>query len=62
MGRETVDGREAFLLRADAVKDISFPTWAEICDKVNPGCSASWKEKVGPQVGFGSVPSLYRYY
>jgi len=37
---------------ANAVKDISFPTWAEVCDKVNPGCSAAWKEKVGQQVGF----------
>ncbi|HSF95666.1 MAG TPA: TRAP transporter substrate-binding protein [Thermohalobaculum sp.] len=37
---------------ANAVKDISFPTWAEVCDKVNPGCSDAWKAKVGPQVGF----------
>ncbi|MGQ9367847.1 TRAP transporter substrate-binding protein [Azospirillum sp. ST 5-10] len=35
-----------------AVKDISFPTWAEACDKVNPTCSADWKKSVGPLVGF----------
>lgn len=37
---------------ANAVKDISFPTWAAVCDKSNPGCSESWKAEVGPQVGF----------
>lgn len=35
-----------------AVKDISFPTWAEVCDKANPKCSESWKATVGKQVGF----------
>ncbi len=35
-----------------AVKDISFPTWAEVCDKTNPTCSASWKETVGKSFGF----------
>jgi TRAP-type C4-dicarboxylate transport system substrate-binding protein len=34
-----------------AVKEISFPAWAEACDKVNPGCSAAWKTAVGPIVG-----------
>jgi len=39
-------------LIANAVKDISFPTWAEICDKTNPGCSEGWKASVGARVGF----------
>ena len=34
-----------------AVRDISFPVWAEVCDKTNPGCSATWKKSVGPIVG-----------
>jgi TRAP-type C4-dicarboxylate transport system substrate-binding protein len=37
---------------ASAVKDISFPTWAEICDKTNPTCSESWKSTVGKSYGF----------
>lgn len=37
---------------ASAVKDISFPTWAEICDKTNPTCSESWKSTVGKAYGF----------
>ncbi len=36
----------------NAVKDISFPTWAEVCDKTNPDCSSSWKETVGKQMGY----------
>lgn len=35
-----------------AVKDISFPTWAEVCDNANSTCSESWKATVGKQVGF----------
>ncbi|WP_323764145.1 TRAP transporter substrate-binding protein [Marinovum sp.] len=27
----------------NAVNEISFPAWAEICDKQNPSCSADWK-------------------
>jgi len=34
-----------------AVREISFPAWAEACDKVNPGCSAAWKKAVGPIIG-----------
>ena len=34
-----------------AVRDISFPVWAEVCDRTNPGCSATWKKSVGPIVG-----------
>lgn len=39
-------------LIASAVKDISFPAWAEVCDKTNPGCSEGWKTSVGAKVGF----------
>jgi TRAP-type C4-dicarboxylate transport system substrate-binding protein len=35
-----------------AVKEISYPVWAEACDKVNPGCSEAWKKSVGPIIGF----------
>ena len=34
-----------------AVRDISFPAWAEGCDKSNPGCSATWKRVLGASVG-----------
>ncbi len=34
-----------------AVREISYPAWAEVCDKSNPGCSASWKRAVGPIIG-----------
>jgi TRAP-type C4-dicarboxylate transport system substrate-binding protein len=34
-----------------AVGAISVPTWAEICDKSNPGCSAAWKSTVGKVIG-----------
>jgi TRAP-type C4-dicarboxylate transport system substrate-binding protein len=34
-----------------SVRDLSFPAWAEVCDKSNPGCSATWKQTVGPIVG-----------
>jgi TRAP-type C4-dicarboxylate transport system substrate-binding protein len=34
-----------------AVSEISVPAWAEACDKVNPSCSASWKQSVGPLLG-----------
>ena len=34
-----------------AVASISLPTWAEICDKSNPGCSAAWKKTVGKAIG-----------
>ncbi len=35
----------------NAVRDISFPEWAEICDASNPGCSDSWKNTVGLIIG-----------
>jgi TRAP-type transport system periplasmic protein len=34
-----------------AVGKISLPTWAEICDKSNPGCSAAWRATVGKAIG-----------
>ena len=34
-----------------AVAAISLPTWAEICDKANPGCSEAWKKTVGKAIG-----------
>ncbi len=34
-----------------AVSATSLPTWAEICDKSNPGCSELWKKTVGVAVG-----------
>jgi TRAP-type C4-dicarboxylate transport system substrate-binding protein len=36
----------------NAVKDVSFPTWAKVCDKANATCSSSWKETVGKSIGF----------
>ncbi|HZN48043.1 MAG TPA: TRAP transporter substrate-binding protein [Ramlibacter sp.] len=36
---------------ADAVRTVSFPLWAESCDKVNDKCSAAWKQSVGSIVG-----------
>lgn len=38
-------------LVADAVRTVSFPLWAEACDKVHDKCSAAWKQAVGPLVG-----------
>ena len=35
----------------NAVREISFPTWAEICDKSNAGCSDKWKKSVGLVIG-----------
>lgn len=34
-----------------AVAELSFPSWAEVCDASNPGCSDAWKETVGPLIG-----------
>ena len=34
-----------------AVQTVSYPGWAEVCDKSNPACSATWKKTVGPVVG-----------
>ena len=35
----------------NAVREVSLPVWAEVCDKTNPGCSTTWKKLVGPIVG-----------
>jgi TRAP-type C4-dicarboxylate transport system substrate-binding protein len=35
----------------NAVQKVSYPVWAEVCDKTFPGCSADWKRLVGPIVG-----------
>ncbi|MDM7950002.1 TRAP transporter substrate-binding protein [Hydrogenophaga sp.] len=35
----------------NAVSKVSLPTWAEICDKSNPGCSDTWKQTVGKAIG-----------
>ena len=35
----------------NAVREISFPTWAKICDQSSPGCSDKWKKSVGLIVG-----------
>ncbi|NVK35659.1 MAG: TRAP transporter substrate-binding protein [Rhodobacteraceae bacterium] len=34
-----------------AVKELSFPSWAEVCDATNPSCSADWKATVGKRLG-----------
>jgi hypothetical protein len=34
-----------------AVSTVSLPTWGEICDKSNPGCSDAWKKTVGKVIG-----------
>jgi hypothetical protein len=34
-----------------AVREISYPAWAEVCDKSNPTCSADWRKAVGPIIG-----------
>lgn len=34
-----------------AVTKTSLPTWAEICDKSNPGCSQKWRAQVAPVLG-----------
>ena len=38
-------------LVADAVRNVSFPLWAESCDKVYDKCSGAWKQAIGPMVG-----------
>ena len=35
----------------DSVKDLSYPSWAALCDKSNPECSGLWKESVGKRFG-----------
>jgi TRAP-type transport system periplasmic protein len=42
---------EDLAIMATAVREVSFPTWAEVCDRTNPGCSELWKQTVGARVG-----------
>ncbi len=37
-------------LLKEAVREISFPSWKESCDKVVAGCSDVWRQKVGPLI------------
>lgn len=39
-------------LIGNAVTTVSFPTWAEVCDASNPGCSESWMNTVGKVHGY----------
>jgi len=34
-----------------AVTKVSFPAWAEVCDKSNAGCSQKWTATVAPVLG-----------
>jgi TRAP-type transport system periplasmic protein len=34
-----------------AVKKVSLPVWAEVCDKSNAGCSQKWSATVAPVLG-----------
>ncbi len=42
---------EDIALVKGAVKAISYPTWAEICDKTNAECSADWRAALGAKIG-----------
>jgi TRAP-type transport system periplasmic protein len=35
----------------EAVSEVSFPAWSEVCDKSYKGCGDTWKKLVGPIVG-----------
>jgi TRAP-type C4-dicarboxylate transport system substrate-binding protein len=39
-------------LIGNAVTEVSFPTWAEVCDASNPGCSEAWMNTVGRVHGY----------
>ena len=36
---------------ANTVKEVSFPAWAEVCNKTNPKCASDWKRDVGAIAG-----------
>jgi TRAP-type C4-dicarboxylate transport system substrate-binding protein len=38
-------------LLKDVLRKVSFPHWAETCDKIQPTCSEKWKSTVGQSVG-----------
>lgn len=35
----------------DAVGDVAFPAFSEVCEKSYPGCTAAWKKALGPIAG-----------
>jgi TRAP-type C4-dicarboxylate transport system substrate-binding protein len=35
----------------EAITEVSFPAWSEVCDKSYKGCGDTWKKLVGPIVG-----------
>jgi TRAP-type C4-dicarboxylate transport system substrate-binding protein len=45
-----VTSADTELIRS-AVTKVSFPAWAEVCDKSNPGCSQKWTASVAPALG-----------
>jgi TRAP-type C4-dicarboxylate transport system substrate-binding protein len=45
-----VTGPDQALARR-ALREASFPRWAQTCDAQEPGCSARWKQAVGGLVG-----------
>lgn len=38
-----------------AVTKVSFPVWAEVCDKSNPGCSKNWSATAGQALGLSAA-------
>lgn len=44
-------GDEDLSIVQNAVKELSYPAWAEVCDASNPTCSADWKATVGKRLG-----------
>jgi TRAP-type C4-dicarboxylate transport system substrate-binding protein len=50
LAKVPVTDSDVTLVRA-SLRDSSLPRWAQACDAVDPGCSASWKQVVGPLVG-----------
>ena len=45
-----VTAADGELIRS-AVTKVSYPAWAEVCDKSNAGCSAQWTATVAPVLG-----------
>jgi len=35
----------------NGVKEVSYPTWSEVCNKTNPQCADDWKAALGESVG-----------
>jgi TRAP-type C4-dicarboxylate transport system substrate-binding protein len=34
-----------------ALREISLPAWAEVCDQKHPSCTADWRKTVGAKIG-----------